>query len=416
MILASGISRRTHLIFLTLVGCMLACVALPAAAMADPVPGIGTAWPVCGVLPDDDNQYCITSQTKNGAPVVRPLTGTYEEPYVDLIGSGDVRFGVYETNVDTATQTGDVPVGDTYELVVRTGDIRPRELYGHIQDAALSIGGSAAAGWTFTLTFRPVPVAWKFFPVPACVVGSCGDDTLVADLLYSGFVTGYVTDLASLDESVPGERAMRTGFVHAYSAQDALQPAFDESTNSIIIQMANPHLRSAGVIATGTYETFIPYAMLSGLMNVPRPSTLTGGSFNIVRSVDDVSAPAPYTLTHESGGVHIVIAGITFSSPTYEIRPRKTRPGAPRIKSARRLSATSVRVRFKAPLADGGATVRKYSARCKAAGSPTRKVVRSGSPITVRRLRAHAPVVCWVRAINAIGAGSSSAKLTVAAG
>jgi hypothetical protein len=99
---------------ITVVVAALASLALPGAAVADPVPGIGQAWPMCGTLPDDDGRYCVVSQKKNGVDIVRPPSGTYEEPYVDRIddpGSppGTIRFGVYHTNVDTATSTGDVP-------------------------------------------------------------------------------------------------------------------------------------------------------------------------------------------------------------------------------------------------------------------------------------------------------------------
>jgi hypothetical protein len=387
-----------------------ACVGLlvPSTAVADPPPSIAETWPACGVAPDDDGLYCIVSQTKNSVPIVRPASGTYEEPYVDLIGDGDVRFGVYETDVDAGTQTGDVPPGDVYELVVNTGSIRPRELFGNIRNVSFSRGGGSAGGYTFTLSFRPTPAAWRFSAT--CVVGHCGDDTTVADLLYDGFVTGYVTDLASSGLGV-AEIALRTGFVHAYNAQDASMPLYDPDTNSLVVRMANPHFRTPGVPATGSYETFMPYSMLTGLLEVPDPSSLTGGSFVVSRSLGGSTTPVAFALAHSAEGISIDIPSITYSSPTYRIRPKKTPPGAPRLRSASRTTATSVRLRFRVPLANGGSPVTRYIARCRRPGGTWFTASGRAAPLTVTHLPRRA-MKCSVRAVNALGKGKFSVEKT----
>jgi hypothetical protein len=355
--------RRLPLALFTLAAVVLVA---PSVASADPVPSIAQSWPACGVAPDTDGRYCIVSQTQNDIPIVRPASGSYEEPYIDLIGAGDVRFGVLETNVTSGMSLGNVPPGDVYRLVVNTGAIRPRELFGNVRNVSLTTGGSAGLGYTFTLTFQPTPIAWWFFG-GSCVVGACGDSSTVADLLYDGFVTGYVTDLQSSGLS-DAEIALRTGFIHAYNAQDATTPLYDFDTNSLVVQMANPHFRSAGVPATGTYQTFIPNAMLTGYMNVPDPASLTGGSLTVSRSVGSSTAPVPFTLTHTAAGVQIDITGITFSSPKVRIKPKRTAPGKVRVRSVHRATRTSVRLRFRPPLANGGAKVTRYIARCRKAG------------------------------------------------
>lgn len=396
--------RRKALLGTVAVATMTAGALLPVvSAYADPKPGIGEAWPMCGTAPDDDGKYCILSQTKNGVPITRPGSGTFEEPYIDLIGSGDVRFGVQHTNVDTGVSDGDVPPGDTYELVVNTGSIRPREVFGHIRGVTYSTAGNATSGYTFTLSFRPTPIAWVWPPdTRTCVVGSCGDDTTMADLTYDGFVTGYVTDLAS--SGLPAsEIDLRTGFVHVYNAQDA-NLYYDPDSNALVVQLANPHLKAPGVVATGSYQTFIPYAMLTGLMNVPAPSSLTGGSFVVSRSLSGSTTTVPFTLTHTAAGVRINITGITYSSPTYRIRPKKTPPGAPRLRRVERATPTSVRVRFRAPVADGGASVTEYRARCRRLDGAWHRATRSRSPIVVRNVPRRT-VTCYVRAVNRIGAG-----------
>ena len=400
---------RMPLLVLLLVASL---AALGPPASADPVPSLYDPWPMCGTAPDDDNRYCIASATRNGVtidPLDCDTPGDYYLPYVDLIGAGDVRFGVDHYPVDGSgcgDILADIPPGDVYRLVVNTGSIRPRELYGHIQDVAFSVGGGPTTGWTFTLEFEPTPIAWMWPPdadgdtfADCSYAGGCGDETTVADLVRDGFVTGYVTDLESSGLTAT-EIAHRTGYVDTYNAQDAYE-LYDPDTNAILVRMANPHLRSPGVVATGFYETFLPDAMLINEMNVPDPTTLTTGSFSIAR-VGVGSVPA--TVTREPGGIHIKISGISFSTPQYRIRPKPTAPGRPRWGSVERIRERAVKVRFKAPLADGGAAITDYRARCRRGTGDWHFASGPGSPLVVTGLPL-AEVSCQVRATNRIGPG-----------
>ena len=221
-----------------------ALAALPAlapvgSAAADPVPPDGLSWPACGTAPDDDGRYCVLSVTRNGVPVPPVDYGTdgvYLDPYIDLIGAGDIRFGVQRLTVaggGAVLADGDVSPADTYRWVVNTGAIQPRELYGHVRDASFAGSGGPTTGWVLTLELKPTPIAWTWPPdadgdgwADCSYDGGCGDDTTVAGLVYDGFVTGYVTDLEGEGLS-PAEIADRTGLVRAYNAEDAyvLQPA-----------------------------------------------------------------------------------------------------------------------------------------------------------------------------------------------
>ncbi len=408
--------RLARLLPVLLLAPLLGAVVPP--AHADPVPGIAEYWPRCGSAPDDDGRYCIVSVTKDGVPVPQPTFetfGVYDEPYVDLIGGGDVRFGLYETTYDSSgfDSDADVDPSHTWTYTVNTGAIRPREVYGHIRDVDYSTGGNATDGWTFTLTFRPTPIAWMWPPdadgdgwADCSYDGGCGDDTTVAGLVYDGFVTGYVTDLASSGLG-SAEIADRTGFVNTYNAQDAYA-FYDPDTNALEVRMANPHLRSPGVAAVGYYETFFPDAMLINEFGVPDPTTLTSASFAISRVG---SGPAPATVTREATGVRVTVDGITFSTPRYRIKPKASAPGAPRIRSADRVSPHQVEVRFRRPVADGGADVTKYTARCHRPGGEWHKASGTGSPIVVGDLSRRV-VACQVRAVNRVGAGPWSAEET----
>lgn len=403
---------------LALLSPLLALPLLGAASAAadpvpDPIPDWGISWPTCGQETDTDGRYCVVSVTRNGLPPEEPPTGEgeWEEPYIDLIGDGDVRFGVYHwvRTGEGQSALGDVDPTAEWTWVVNTGAIRPREVYGHIRDVDLALGGDATGGYTFTLTLKPVPIAWNWDPdpvtggpLPCSYDGGCGDDTTVAGLVYDGFVTGYVTDDAWLTVA---ERELRTGYINAYNAQDAYW-FYDAGTNSMVVRMANVHLKHGPPtpeVASGFYETFLPTAMLVHELAIPDPGSLTGGSF----SVRSGGAEVPFVLTHEPGGVRIKISGITFSSPQFKIKPNPSRPGMPRLRAVERVRAHAVSVRFRAPVADGGATVTAYQARCRRGTGEWHRARGERSPLTVTGV-GRPPVTCQVRAVNRIGAGSWS--------
>jgi hypothetical protein len=346
--------------------------------------------------------------TKNGVPIAEPPSGTWQLPYIDLIGAGDVRFGVENHTVGSGNTTSDVPPGDVYVVTANTGTIRPRELYGRIREVTFTRGGGPPSGFTFTLAFKPTPVA--FLLGGSCDFGACGDDTTVADTVYDGFVTGYVTDLASsgLDAA---EIAARTGYVHAYNAQVGVLPFYDFDANALVIRLANPHLKAPGVPATGSYETFLPNALLTTVMNVPDPSSLTGGSVVVDRTAGGVSSTVPFALTHEAGGIRVAIPSITYSSPRYRIKLKRTAPGKPRLYRASRSGRRSVKLQFLKPLANGGAPVTKYVGRCRRPGGKWFLTSGRKSPLRLTGLP-RKRVTCSVRAINRIGKGKFSATRT----
>jgi hypothetical protein len=354
---------------------------------------------------DTAANYCIASKTRNGSPIPDlPAVGSNYQPWVDLLDPGTVRYGVdYYADPTVATSTADINPSDTYRLVVRTGSIRPRELYGNIRNVSFNIG-SDATGWTFTLTFRPTPIHHVGYgDGRTCSIGACGDDTWRASLNYDGFVTGYVTDLATSGLGA-AEKAERVGMLSAYNAQDA-NVFYDPDSNSLVVQLANPHLTGTGALATGSYETFLPTAFVEGTMGVPDASTLTAGTVSVVRSAGGATSTAPFTLTHEPGGIRITITGITYSSPTYKLHAG---PSKPRKVGASKISAHKARVRFKKPANDLGRRINRYQARCHKVGKSWHSAKGTSSPITVGNLP-KGKVYCQVRAHNKLGWGVWSA-------
>jgi hypothetical protein len=380
-----------------------------APAHADPKPGIADPWPRCGTAPDDDGQYCIISITKNGVPVPPVDYGTpgvYDNPYVDLIGPGDVRFGLTQTTVsavDPPVDSGSVAPGDTYVYRINAGSIDPVEMYGTVRDTDMSFGGNATTGHTITLTFKPAPVAWMFEPGGPAICsydGGCGGETWVADYHYDGFVTGYVTDDATSGLGA-SEIADRLGYIQSYNAQDAY-PFYDIDTNTLEIRMANAHFKTPSEVAVGFYDTFLPNAYLVNDLSVPDPASLSATSLSVVRAGS--TDPVTYTLTHEPGGIRIHISGITFSRARYKIHPKPTAPGVPRWGSVHRLSHHAVRVAFRRPLANGGKPITSYDARCRRGTGAWHAASGASSPLVVRNVPRR-PVTCQVRAVNRIGHG-----------
>lgn len=388
-----------------LVAPLLVATAAPPPAHADPKPGIADRWPRCGTLPDDDGDYCVVSVKVDGQAVPERVgSQVYETVEVDLIGDGDVRFAVVHYDDGSPVPEYDVAAGSTWEVTVDTGSIHPREAYGDAKDVSFGVTGSDAAGYRFTLKLDTTDVA-GIEDATGCTFDDCGDDTTAADYDFAGWANGVVTDDQGVLVFPLAERQRRTGLV-SFGNADQSRATYDYASNSILVELANPHLRADGTTPfVGHYETFIPDDVLRVDMGVPDPSSLTAGKVQVTRS----STPVAFVLTHERGGVRIAIDGITFSSPRYTIRPRPTKPGKPTVTKVSHPSRTSAKVAFTKPVADGGSKVTGYQARCRKAGQAW-LLKRGQAPAIVVRALPKGAVSCQVRATNELGDGPWSAS------
>ncbi|HQR27610.1 MAG TPA: fibronectin type III domain-containing protein [Nocardioides sp.] len=387
----------------------------PAAADALPVPG--TPWPRCHTGSDTDGQYCILSVTRDGQEMdLAPGTvdGDYEVPFVDFLGPGpgpagnDVRLGIERWNRVgmPAPDLGNISPDHQWVFVLNTGAARVTELTGAMREVSQSSGGTSTGGWTTTVTFHPVPIAWLSDYEACTFENGCGDEHTVADQVYDGFMTGRLSD-GTTEGRPDWAVAARAGLVEVGNAQ-GVSTEYDFDTNALVVRLVNPHLRSTGpdVAAEGWFETFLPDAWLTRNYHVPDPTTLTTASAFSVRRVG-TSTPVDYTVTRQAGGVWVRISDFGFSTPEFRVRPKPTAPGVPRWGSVARAGTHAVRVRFRAPLADGGAAITRYTARCHRGTAAWKQVSGAGSPLTVRGVPAK-PVTCQVRAVNRIGPGAWS--------
>jgi hypothetical protein len=382
---------------LAVLACVAAClgtalVTVPPAHADAPPPADGSDWPMCV----GTQRYCVLSQKVDGVDVTWGADGL--APYAYTIAGG-IGFGAEEITGGTRSSL-DVGVGHTYKIVVRSGSMRPREADGTAKNVTFT-PGTDSTGYTFSLTFQPTSFHQR---IPgACDIDACGDDTTRANIDYTGFANGFVTDLVSsgLDAA---EQTQRTGMTSMTSAQ-ASNVMYDPDTNSLVVQLANPHLAASGTVVTGSYEAFLPDAFLTGTMNVPNPSALSTGTVTVIRTTAGASSSAPFTVSPVPGGIRISITGITFSSPTYRIHPG---PSAPRRVSAHKISAHKARVKFRRPAITLGHRINRYQARCHKLGKAWHGRKGTASPITVGHLP-KGKVYCQVRAHNSLGWGVWSA-------
>jgi hypothetical protein len=412
---------------LVVIAAVAACLGTALVAVplthADAV-GSAFSYRVLDMCSDDaDGKECVVSATRNGVPITSNYptgVGSHEWFYVD----NGWRNGIWSFNLNTITIPPSGPptaskfvdVTADWVITVNTGSYAPRELNSKTQNTTFTRGGNATDGYTFTISFNPVPIAWRFYDNTfTCDSTGCGDNTTQADFVSGpgqGDSDGYVSDLA---DSPYSSRYVysRTGFVTAGNAQYQAEPYYDADTNSLVVQLANPHLRSADPTdtASGFFEAFLPDSYLTTQLSVPDPSTLTGGSVTVQRL--GTTTATPFTLTHTAPGadipgVWIKVHNVGFSRPRYKITPKPSVPGKPRPTSVLKLTGGQAKIYFKAPLANGGRSVDRYSARCrKYTTSAWHSVAGTKSPLTVTGLPS-GKVYCQVRAHNSVGWGSFS--------
>lgn len=358
---------------------------------------------------------CVVSATRNGV-TANTETDAANAPdgvptewyYVD----NGWRDGVFGFNLNTKTNHGStsedsksVDASATWAITVNTGSSYPREIDAKTRNTVFTTGGNPTTGYWFTIQFNPVPVAWRYFdPSFTCDMTACGNDGTLADFVSTpgkGFADGYVTDLA--DSPSPAYVSARTGMVLAGNAQYQAEPSYDAGTNSLLVQMANPHLSSPGVPASGFFEAFLPNAYLTSQLGVPDPASLSGATFSVLR--DGSTTSTAFALTHTSTGIWIRVHDIGFSRPTFRLHPG---PSAPRRISARKVSAHKARVSFRKPASTLGHRINRYQARCQKPGRVWRTTKGTASPLTVGSLPT-GRVICQVRAHNRLGWGAWSA-------
>ncbi len=367
---------------------------------------------------DDDNHYCVWSVEKDSDKdgtweAVQPVpygepghAGAHDQVWV-YTWDGNHAFAwflnTYVLDAD-GNQVGD-PINSTdptvpWRIRVNTGAMVPRQMNGVTQDNDFSVSTLPDGSRRLTATFRAAPIAW-IDPFGTCLPTDCGDDTTVANFTSDGFFNSYVTDLEGTGFP-PDEVIHREGMVTGWNADYATEPYYNAELNALEIQLANAHLRAPGEPATGHYEAFLPNAYLINIMQVPDPSTLTAGSLVVSRAgTSTVYVP---TVSHEPGGIRIKVTDITFSKVKLRIKPKASIPGRPLWGSVKRPTPTSVKLKFRPPLADGGPNISAYQARCRKGSNPYQYAKGDGSPLTIKGVP-RADVDCQVRARNRIGWG-----------
>lgn len=394
---------------------------VPAVASADPVPTTDYELPFCGIAPDDDGRYCIVSLTRDG--VAQPqhpgrLTGNVP-PRIDgqrySIGVdagvqpqlGGAYLSIRRYDWERLNEAGApalelAAAPGTYRIEINTGDLELTGLYGRMAGYTVTRSTTGTGDHVIVVEGSPVDVATH----SACTSAACADD-LVAEQVLPSF-NAYLTDWTG--QFPPANwgslasvmvEAWR-GFEVTSNVLNAPVPQYDRRANAIVLAMSAPHFASAGVRNLGEVDMFLPYEMLRRSLDVPNPRSLGSGAFVIRR--DGSSAAVPATVTHSSSGLRLRVSGITFSAPTYRIRVKPTRPGAPTIVRARRLGPTAASIAV-APTTAGGRPIVGYVVTCSAPARMARVARSARRTLVVRGLAPGVAYTCRAAARNSIGVG-----------
>ena len=322
----------------------------------------------------------LVSATADGVPVAASVD--------QHLGDGTASFQV-------PPGAGLNPVS-VYQLVIDTGSWQAR--------AALVTGRGVSvqiAGTRVTIRLRPIATSWDPALADCTATGACGDAATRATADLSGRAEGVLTDLRAL---VPATAAIQTGFWEASNAQHHAAATYDAAVRALTVRLGNPHLRLDGTAATGTYEAFLPAAVLPVYLGIPTAAAVEPDSLVVTRTegLRTTLVRAP-TITRVAGGVELRVAGIAYSTATYRVYGiSRALPTRIRSLTVRRPSAARVRLGWKAPARVGAMPVTSYRVRC---GS-------SAATVRVRTviIRASAGVTCTIRPHSQAGFGPATLK------
>lgn len=377
----------------------LVAPAVAAVALAALAPAAGAVVYTPRVLPPcatPTSTECIAAVTDDGAPVTiadwawatlsSPAEGhPVDHPFI-LAGIGNGPAG--ERALDPT---------HVYGLTLRTGALRPAQVFGRGTQVTVERVGTAAAGYEVTMIARPVRLAYTD---SGCAgTGVC---PAVADRFSAAYWDAQIDDGSAFAD--PDDQAAADGF-HFFSSTDwfSSPPSLDFATHAITVDVANSHFEPDGTtVFSGTAELLLPDAMLTRLYLVDDPATLTTSAFTVGAG----GAPgATVTVDRVGSAVRVRFSGLTFSRRRLRVVGQPT-PGAPRRPVAVRTGRHRALLGFAAARARGS-RVRGYRAVCTS-GRQVLRASGSRSPLRLRALIAGRGYRCTIRATSRAGLGAAT--------
>jgi hypothetical protein len=383
----------------------------PTSRAAVTAPPAGESWPMCTARA----QFCVERLLMDGvdmtgstewridAALLDSGNGTYGANWY-LLHSSDGGINFYEPP----------PAGTAAWLVVdlNLGNVRPRFTEGYGQQASLSFGGDATAGWTLHAEGFPATMNWKWDSTDGhnCSIGDCGGVTTRADSRNTMF-GGNTQDLSGWSAS---DRAWATGMWIMTDAQYYAEPLLltEPPAPYWQIQLANVHLDLDGVPVVGSYSAKVSADGLAAAGLTASEAASLG--LDVRRVVDGVSYRVPASvMATGDGGIYLRVPQVAYSSPRLKVFARQAGagydanlpPDPPRWKSPALSALTGgAAAHVGRPYFDGGAALSTYTARCTAPGQVTRTATSATSArLEVVGLANGVTYSCQVRASNSAG-------------
>jgi hypothetical protein len=264
------------------------------------VPGQSGVWPDCSSARPTQ---CVQSFTVDG----QTPFGVHAE--VSMMGGGLQMQAISDRGTQELLYPGSpVSATSTVTIVVNAGDYDTGVI---VADGYVSTARVEATDAGNVITFAASPQRTSFLR-SGCTIGACGDDTTRGDDDYAGRVVAAAFP-PSPDTAYA---AASRGLWMSSNAQSSSTPWYDASSQSLVVQLAAPHLTAAGDLNDGFFQAFLPTRMFTDLWHVDGP-----GQVEAQVSDDGTEQAANHTWTEVAGGWLFTLQGFHYSSPTIRFTP-----------------------------------------------------------------------------------------------
>ena len=356
-----------------------------------------TELPPCGSESDTD---CIVSVTRNGTPVALPTQPSDDfDVFAGYFVNDITGFKEYSFSIKRGQSVPGDPYSldpaDTWEIVLDLGDYYPAETFSRGRNVSVTRSGNATDGFHVGFDLQPVRMA-----TGACdSSGSCGGEDSVADTLHTGYIDGWVNELAYVED--PDDKAARRGFDLSSNADwVSSPPQLEWETRSLIIDVGNAHFEPDGTTPfVGSAEMRLPFSMLRRLYYVDDPASMTASAFRVV--TPGTTSP-DVNMVVGATDIDVKITNIPFSKRRIKVAGN-VRPTAPKNLRAVRKSAHRAVLKFD-PAKSRGSKVTGYVGICKRPGNAVRETAKA-APIVLTGLVRGKGYDCKVLAKSKAGLG-----------
>lgn len=369
--------------------------ALPGASSAvradDAWPADREDFPACS---EERTMYCVESflvDAAGGTAFVAPPEGIALEAHLWAAWTSHDSFHS-EVRRNGAQELDPVlPTGASARYTVNTGTWEPPSWMtsgGNVIEWSRS--EDPVRGWSMTFEIRSLRAT---IGLNCSVSDGCDNPTDLVDLTsrISATIWGFPAD------STPESQAyddLQTGSYIGTNASGFSSGYLDQATQSVVFEMAGPHLTAAGAQNDGFLSAFLPDTLLVGFWGADPDVLAAKGAVAVVKTEGTESAPVQAKITRVEGGLRFEFSGFHFSSPKFTVKLKRQLPAPAFVtgKGGRRRAVLTI---------DPVARATSYQAVC----SKGAKLVyaTSDSPVVVMKKLAKGKWTCRGRGVRVAG-------------